>query len=526
MKPTLASLAIALIASLGLFGCRATRSGEPGETPRPLIVLAIDGAEWSVIEELWSLGKLPQLKSLADRGVYGTLKTGYGSKSPVVWTTIATGVEPATHGIEDFVVSTDAGDVPVASSDRKVPALWNMASTAGRRTAVLGWWASWPPESIDGIVVSDRAGRAPEGSATPDDWWEQTYPELDLPERDLFPPGPARQQDEVVRAVAKRIREEAFDLRLVYLRSVDTSSHAYWRYFRTERYPPLAEAEIARFAGRIPRAYEAVDHVLGELLQGRENEANVLLISDHGFYGMKRESRRVACDLDGVLNRLGFLERSGRRVDLDRTRVLTHRSPRGVATKLLRTPDGSALNREDDAREITPQGRALERELRSALDRVRYADDAPLFELRRPNVEEAAHGAELVVDVLQPDSSESVLIDGAPLERLVSIERLSGSHGGSTHGVLIAAGPDIDPAAELDGIHISDIAPTILYGIGLPVAGDFAGRAWTPEFRERFPLQAIATWGTREIGGASDGKSVPSAVDEELVEELRALGYL
>ncbi len=73
------------------------------------------------------------------------LRTDYG-RSPVIWTTIATGMKARQHGIEDFVEATPTGDVPVASSLRKVPALWNMLSRAGRRVAVVGWWASWPAE--------------------------------------------------------------------------------------------------------------------------------------------------------------------------------------------------------------------------------------------------------------------------------------------------------------------------------------------------------------------------------------------
>ena len=64
---------------------------------------------------------------------------------------------PRVHGITGFVVPTPKGDVPISSTVRKVPALWNMTARTGRRTAVLGWWGSWPAEEIDGVVVTDRA---------------------------------------------------------------------------------------------------------------------------------------------------------------------------------------------------------------------------------------------------------------------------------------------------------------------------------------------------------------------------------
>ena len=76
-----------------------------------MLLIGIDGAEWLVIEDLWAKGYLPHLRALVNRGVRAKLKTEYG-KSPVIWTTIATGVLPEKHGITGFVVATDEGDVP------------------------------------------------------------------------------------------------------------------------------------------------------------------------------------------------------------------------------------------------------------------------------------------------------------------------------------------------------------------------------------------------------------------------------
>ena len=103
-----------LLGSLALFGC-----GRPAEDSRarPLLVVGIDGGEWKVIEKLWAQDELPHLKTLADRGLRTRLKTAYNS-SPVIWTTIATGVIPKRHGITDFVVPTAQGDVPVSSGLR------------------------------------------------------------------------------------------------------------------------------------------------------------------------------------------------------------------------------------------------------------------------------------------------------------------------------------------------------------------------------------------------------------------------
>src|SRR5439155_1392235 len=63
--------------------------------------------------------------------------------------------------------------LPVTSQMRRVKAIWNILSDAGRRVAVVGWWATWPAETVRGTIVSDHVcyhfllsdGAAEEGRA-------------------------------------------------------------------------------------------------------------------------------------------------------------------------------------------------------------------------------------------------------------------------------------------------------------------------------------------------------------------------
>ena len=132
----------------------------------------------------------------------------------------------------------------------------------------------------------------------------------------------------------------------------------------------------------------------------------------------------------------------------------------------------------------------------------------------------------MVVIVRFQGVSPDLYLDGEPIPGAIGqIEEISGTHSKSTEGIFIAAGPAIDPSIELQKIHTLDIAPTVLYALGLPVAMDFDGNARTEifqaRFRNRFPLQTIPTWGVLEKRRVPD-----SQADEELLEELRALGYL
>lgn len=496
-----------------------------------MLLVGIDGGEWRVIERLWARGELPHLRALAGRGVRATLRTAYNS-SPVIWTTIATGRTPLEHGITDFVVPTPRGDVPISSTVRKVPALWNMLSRRGRRVAVVGWWGSWPAESVRGVVVSDRALLALPRRVSPDAFllrFEAIAREAER-EPSLFRwQEEAERRDRVMAHAARRMLGDraggGYDLLLLYFRSPDVVSHTDWKWFEPDRFAAVDPRELAARRDRVPAVYRAVDEALGRLLAAAPRDANVLVVSDHGFHAARAEEEtRVVLDLDTVLERLGFLaRRPDGGIDFARTRVYAYASPdfqraRQVRYALTGREPGGTVGAADRA--------AVRRDLERALRTVTYAGGEPVFWLRPPRRRETEQGADLIVGVSPRGASEELRVAGAPFRGAVrQIARISGTHTRSTHGIFLAAGPDVDPGADLEGIRIHDIAPTVLYALGLPVGRDFAGEArvqlFRREFRERHPLRTIPTWGKRAAPGPT-----ASAADAALVEELRALGYL
>jgi hypothetical protein len=72
-----------------------------------------------------------------------------------------------------------------------------------------------------------------------------------------------------------------------------------------------------------------------------------------------------------------------------------------------------------------------------------------------------------------------------------------------------------------------DVAPTILYTLGVPISRELAGRPgmqmFAPEFSLRFPVREVATYGERKAAGAVRGGE---PLDQEMVERLRSLGYV
>src|SRR5262245_13086720 len=111
-----------------------------------------------VVDLLMSEGKMPSFARLRQQGAYGRLQSSKPLLSPVVWTTIATGKTPDQHGIGHFVaIDEKTGEsLPVTSEMRRVKAVWQILSDAKKKVSVVGWWATWPADTVNGAIVSDH----------------------------------------------------------------------------------------------------------------------------------------------------------------------------------------------------------------------------------------------------------------------------------------------------------------------------------------------------------------------------------
>jgi hypothetical protein len=158
---TVAALFVAtLLVAAFLAGC-AGEPEPPAALPPPtgdrVLLIGVDAGTWDLLNPLIAAGVLPTFAHLVETGYSAKLISMEPSRSPALWTTIATGKVPAQHGIEGFVVETDDGEeVPVTTNLRRTETLWTIASRAERAVNVVGWYVTWPAEAIRGVMVSDR----------------------------------------------------------------------------------------------------------------------------------------------------------------------------------------------------------------------------------------------------------------------------------------------------------------------------------------------------------------------------------
>jgi predicted AlkP superfamily phosphohydrolase/phosphomutase len=82
-------------------------------------VLGIDGMDPAFLERHWT--DLPNLNTLRQQGGFYRLQTTTPPQSPVAWSTFITGMDPAAHGIFDFVHRDPATLAPFSSMARTDP---------------------------------------------------------------------------------------------------------------------------------------------------------------------------------------------------------------------------------------------------------------------------------------------------------------------------------------------------------------------------------------------------------------------
>ena len=257
--------------------------------------------------------------------------------SPVIWTSVATGVLPAKHGITWFLIDQpDGSRVPVRSHKRRVKAIWNILAEQGLRASVVGWWASYPAEDIgDGVIASDALGFHGFGrTAREGDDGHKTHPperfaELDAlipPEQQVsaefatrflhvtpeefrrarFEPARGGQRDpsnpihlfqqyattaQGYTAIAEKLLAEPYDLLMVYYEQVDSFSHLFMKH-EAPRLEWVPEADHARFKDVVAEWYVYQDELLGRLLAHIDLDTTaVFVVSDHGFKSGERRIR-------------------------------------------------------------------------------------------------------------------------------------------------------------------------------------------------------------------------------------------
>ena len=448
------------------------------ETGARILLIGIDGADWDVIDPMIADGRLPNLARLKREGARARLRSSVPTLSPLLWTTVATGKTPDRHGINDFLVADPrtGRQVPINSTFRKTKAIWNILTEAGLNSDIIAWWATWPAETIRGHLVSDRVAYS-------------TF-DLSAPRQKqgaVFPPEYASTIE------AMRVTTDA-----VTYGQITRFVHVTPGEFRQAR------ASAARRVG-LSEIDESIN-VLTRVLASTETYRRIALdLLEHGG-GEDGPARLFAVYFQGVDE-------------------VNHRFAHC-------SPPRTELCTEGDYRRF-----------KDAVSEFYRYQDAILGEI----LKKAGNRTVIVMSDHGFSSGSSRPRDVKPF-----IEGRPGLWH-DLMGIFIAHGPLIKPG-DIPTITLYDIAPSLLYLLGLPVPEDMPGKvieaALADDFISAHPVVkvpsyeglqaapspgAVASASAPGGGGAVDGEGAPKGADagtdgdaaeDEMVEQLRALGYV
>ncbi len=548
------------------------------------LVIGLDGVTLDLLGPWIEAGELPTLKRLMEEGAAGKLRSTLPPISSSSWSSFATGVNPGKHGLVDFVYpGADSYKVTmINAASRQTRALWNWLNEAGYKVGLLGIPTTYPPEPVDGFMISGFLSPGPESEwAYPPALKQELLNELGAfmlapDERYRSTRWLGRFLDDLETSVENRtqaalylMRTKPWDLFTVVYWDTDMVQHETWRLL-DPGHPRHDADEASASRDMILGFHRKVDADVGRLLAEVDSDTLIVVMSDHGFgpvhsffltnnwlaslgllrfkqgpttafkrclfrmgatplrafriaraLGMGKLRRKVRFQQKaGILNRL-FLSFDD--VDWSRTRAFSIGSFGQVYINLAGVrPEG-----------IVQPGHEYEA-LREQLAREALALRDP--RTGKPLVERVYTREEIYsgpsIDrtpdlIVQPRGWEYMAFGHADFgsNKLVEpIIGLSGHH--RPDGVLILAGPGVKAGTQLHGANIVDLTPTLLHAMGVGVPRDLDGRVLSEAFEESSPVARPVVY--TEASVYKEGASEPDFSDGEMAEvqeKLRGWGY-
>ena len=554
---------------------------------KKVFVLGIDGATFDIINPMIEEGKLPNLAKMVRTKAYGDLTSTIPPNSSVAWTSFATGKNAGKHGIYYFK-EKKAGSYErpfISSRSIKSKTLWQILSEQGKKVGVINVPIAYPPDIVNGYLIS--------GLLAPNRKSIFTYPprlhfEL-LEELGDYPLDNEAEimyhlsgdelaafqhliysNKKVMDATLSLMGKFEWDFFVVVLTIADKVQHVGWKYMMPE-FRKQNPALCKKFESMIEVSYRIVDEQLGSLQSRLDNNTTLIVMSDHGFgpisyqFYINRWLKRLGllklktCAamkykllgfsktflrrfLTGLGKRMGIAgimkkivslpimnmnsERSYSLVDWSRTKAYsswTNGEEIVVINLKGREPEG-----------IVNPGEEYE-ELRDFiienLGKLKGDKGERLID-RAYKREELYSGpyVHLAPDIQFTPIDMSLQPRGETVGKEILIKPNDFSPGlHRMNGILLMEGEGIKENFRIEGAHIIDIAPTILYFMGVPVPNDMDGKVITSCITDDYLKEntiALSEYQSSASDGIEEGKAYTDQEEEQLKEALKGLGYI
>ncbi len=261
-----------------------------------VIAIALDAAEWTLIEKWIKEGYLKNLASLHAKGSFGKLSSTAEWLAGSPWPTFYTGVPPEEHGLYHYIQwKSDKMDYtrPGPEWINATP-FWRGLSNC--KVIAVDIPLTFPPIPFNGIEISgwsSHDGIYPTSSFPKDkiDWVKKTFGEApvgvemgglqSLDTLDGIKKELSAATNKLAELVVNLIDSEEWDLCLCCFSSTHRGGHKFWD--NTSVKDKLSGEQESLFQNHLRDIYQSCDDAIGKILNIINEDATVLIFSLHGM---------------------------------------------------------------------------------------------------------------------------------------------------------------------------------------------------------------------------------------------------
>jgi predicted AlkP superfamily phosphohydrolase/phosphomutase len=546
---------------------------------RKILMIGLDGATFDVINPLIEEGRMPNLAGLIAAGASGCMLSTVPPVSGPAWLSLATGMKPERTSIYDFTYRKgESYELQhISSADYAGRAVWDYLGNAGKRVGILNYPTFFPPYPVNGFITTGLGASDGDEFTSPAALKQELnraaggkyelligYHNVRYEDTELFLSDVRRVLTKKLRAATCLAREKQWDFFWLVLSETDWLQHLIWQRLDEKRSDSDAQSRNG-FRERFKELWGLIDQAIGELCEIAGPQANIVVVSDHGFgpnegvfklnvwlererYLIWRNSNNGAFRdaKDAICRGARAIARG---IKLHKLAPALYGHGRATKDKLIE----QVVDQIDLAKSVafdpghtipfggiyindqivtSPQKRKeLSREIEEKLHKWAEANSVSIETWQRPDSPgaRANTGPDVLVGI--NDWGCVLLKDhlgGEVFERRPYSTRHTGSH--RMNGIFVAAGPDIRRGA-VETIHLYDIAPTILHLFNVPVPADMDGRVHedivTAEYLKAHPakFQSEAA-GNKSQETSSRAREMTQQEKDSVQQQLKDLGYM